>query len=51
MEKICEAREENEVGKRKGRPDLKMIGEEEERRRGEKEVVVGAAKKLKCSQA
>ena len=40
------------MGRRKGRPDLKMIGEEEEkRRRGEKGVVVGAAKKLKCSQA
>ena len=50
MAKICEEREKNEVERRKGRPDLKMIGKEEENmRRGEKGVVVGAAKKLKCS--
>ena len=48
MAKICEEREENEVGRRKGRPDLKMIGEEEEkRRRGEKEV--GWCQKVKVA--
>ena len=50
MAKICEEREENEVGRRNGRPDLKMIGEEEEkRRRGEEEKRRwggGEAKKL-----